>query len=324
MNNKLIFGQYYDTDSVIHKLDPRVKIIGVLLLFISLFFINNIFVLSGLTLLLLILIIITKTPIHKFFKSISTMSFIMIFTFIMQILTYQNDASYICTLDFNLTVLNLIVIVISLVLWIMFSKYIKYFKTTLFIVLLLALFLLQYYVNITPLIIPYSITLTKIGILEGAFFVVRLIDFLFLSSLLTLTTKPTQINCGLDKLLKPLAKTGLNTGAFAMIISVTLRFIPTLIAEAGKILKAQASRGADFDDVNLMTKVFQAVSLVIPLFVITYKKSVDLTYAMEARGYVERKERSSLYELKYNAIDYASLCFIWILFIGSIVSVFIL
>ena len=208
MNNKLIFGQYYDTDSVIHKLDPRVKIIGVLLLFISLFFINNIFVLSGLTLLLLILIIITKTPIHKFFKSISTMSFIMIFTFIMQILTYQSDASYICTLDFNLTVLNLIVIVISLVLWIMFSKYIKYFKTTLFIVLLIALFLLQYYVNITPLIVPYSIIITKTGVLEGAFFVVRLIDFLFLSSLLTLTTKPTQINCGLDKLLKPLAKTG--------------------------------------------------------------------------------------------------------------------
>ena len=143
------------------------------------------------------------------------------------------------------------------------------------------------------------------------------------SSLLTLTTKPTQINCALDRLLKPLRILGLNTGAFAMIISVTLRFIPTLIQEAGKILKAQASRGADFDDVNLIGKVTQAVSLVIPLFIITYKKSVDLTYAMEARGYVEKKERSSMYELKYNAIDYISLVIIVLLFILSIVSLFI-
>ena len=87
MNKNIIFGQYYDSDSVIHKLDPRTKIIGVLLLFISLFFINNIYLLLGITSLFLILILLTKTPIHKFFKSISTMSFIMIFTFIMQILS---------------------------------------------------------------------------------------------------------------------------------------------------------------------------------------------------------------------------------------------
>ena len=202
--------------------------------------------------------------------------------------------------------------------------HIKYFKTTAFILLLVALFALQYFINVTPLIVSYTITVTEIGLTEGAFFVIRFIDFLFLSSLLTLTTKPTQVNCALDKLLKPLTKLGVNAGAFAMIVSVTLRFIPTLIQEAGKILKAQASRGADFEEVGLMTKIFQAVSLVIPLFVVTYKKSVDLTYAMEARGYVERKERSSLYELKYTLCDYISYSIVLILFVSSIVSLFIL
>ena len=322
MNNKIIFGQYYESDSFVHKIDPRIKIVGVLLLFIALFFINNIYVLLGLTSFLFILILFTKTPIHKFFKSISGMSFIMIFTFIMQIISYQFGDG-ICTLEFNLTIINLVVIVVSLVLWFIFSKYIKYFKTTLFILLLLSLFSLQYFVNVTPLIVPYTIKITEDGLRESSFFVIRFIDFLFISSLLTLTTKPTQINCALDRLLKPLRILGLNTGAFAMIISVTLRFIPTLIQEAGKILKAQASRGADFDDVNLIGKVTQAVSLVIPLFIITYKKSVDLTYAMEARGYVEKKERSSMYELKYNAIDYISLVIIVLLFILSIVSLFI-
>ena len=323
MNKNIIFGQYYDADSIIHKLDPRTKIISLLLLFVSLFFINNIYLLLGFTLFFLVLILLTKTPVHKFFKSISTMSFIMIFTFIMQILSYQHETP-LYTFNFNLTILNLIVIVVALVLWLFFSKYIKYFKTTAFILLLVALFALQYFVNVTPLIVCYTITVTDVGLTEGSFFVIRFIDFLFLSSLLTLTTKPTQVNCALDNLLKPLTKVGVNAGAFAMIISVTLRFIPTLIQESGKILKAQASRGADFEEVSLMTKIVQAVSLVIPLFVITYKKSVDLTYAMEARGYVERKERSSLYELRYGFIDYASFVLITILFIGSIISLFIL
>lgn len=143
--------------------------------------------------------------------------------------------------------------------------------------------------------------------------------FLFLSSFLTLTTNPTQINCALNKLLKPFKKLGLNTGAFAMIIAVASRFIPTLLLEVQKILKAQASRGADFMEANLLTKAFQVVSLIIPLFIITYKKSVDLTYAMEARGYVDNKERSSLYELKYGVADYISISMIIVVCILSII-----
>ena len=184
--------------------------------------------------------------------------------------------------------------------------------------------MLQYFLNITPLITSYTINVTEDGLVNALFFTIRFMDFLFISSLLTLTTKPTEINNGLDKLLKPLSKLGLNTGAFAMIISVTLRFIPTLIEEAGKILKAQASRGADLDDGNLMNKIGQMVSLVFPLFIVTYKKSADLTYAMEARGYVDKKERSSIYELKYKVSDYISYSVIFLILALSIVSVIIL
>lgn len=323
MNNKVIFGQYYESDSFIHKLDPRVKLIGLVALFISLFVIKNIYILLGFTVLLLVLILCTKTPIGKFFKSIKTMSFIMFYTFILQILANQR-AIPIYTLNFNLTVMNLVIIVAFLVLWILFSKHIKHFRGIIFIILAAALFVLQYYVNIGPNITPYSITITYTGLSHALFLVIRFMDFLFISSLLTLTTKPTQINNGLDKLLKPLSKIGLNTGAFSMIISVTLRFVPTLMQEAGKILKAQASRGADLEEGNLLKKIGQMVSLVFPLFVVTYKKSVDLTYAMEARGYVERKERSSIYPLKYKISDWISLVLILMIFAFSIISRFIL
>ena len=109
-----------------------------------------------------------------------------------------------------------------------------------------------------------------------------------------------------------------------MMISVTLRFIPTLILEADKVLKSQASRGADFKEVNFINKAFQMVSLIIPLFVITYKKAIDLTFAMEARGYIDNKERSSLHELKYTYCDYISHSVVLLLFVFSIVSLFIL
>ena len=270
---------------------------------------------------LVILIILTKVPINKFFKSIRMMSYIMIFTFIMQLLVNQTG-NQIADLNFNLTILNLIIILLVLLMWLVFNKYIKAFKVTIFIALLISLFVLQYFVYITPSIVIYNIKITDAGLKEASLIVIRIIDFLFISSLLTLTTKPTQINTALEKLLRPLKKIGVNASSVAMIISITLRFIPTLIEEASKILKAQASRGADFKDEKLINKVFQMVSLIVPLFTITYKKASDLTYAMEARGYVEKKDRSSIYLLKYKTIDLISICLMCLIFAFSIISRF--
>lgn len=322
MNNKIIFGQYYEADSFLHRLDPRVKLIGLLLLSVSLFVIQNIYVMLGFTAVLLFLIISTKAPISKVFRSLRSMAYIMIFTFIMQVLSIKTGVIY-GNPEFNLTILNLGIILIVFTLWILFSKYIKAFKALVLIAVILSMFVLQYYLNISPSITTYNILITEDGVIRASFLVIRIMDFLLISSLLTLTTKPTQINCALDKMLKPLAKRGWNVGAFSMIISVTLRFIPTLIGEADKILKAQASRGVDFKDASLINKVLQMTSLVIPLFVITYKKAVDLTDAMEARGYVDKKERSSIYELEYNTYDYLSILLLIGLLGFSIASVFV-
>jgi energy-coupling factor transport system permease protein len=322
MSNRIIFGQYYDSNSWLHRIDPRTKLISLFLSILFLFIINNIYVLLGYTALLIVLIITTKVPIAKFFKSINMMTYIMIFTFVFQVI---NDKSGTKMFDwnFNLTVMNLAIIVGTLALWFIFGKYVKAFKLPVFILLIGGLFALQYFVNITPNIISYNIKIYDEGLIEATFIVLRIINFLFLSSLLTLTTKPTEINNGLDKLLKPLSKIGFPTASFSMMISVTLRYIPTLIHEADIVLKSQASRGADFKEVNFISKVFQMVSLFIPLFVLTYKKAYDLTFAMEARGYVDNKERSSIYELKYAYPDILMYIFTTLLFIFSIVSRFI-
>lgn len=321
-NGKIVFGQYYDSNSWLHRLDPRTKLISLLALVISLFIINNIYVMLGFTLFLFIVICTTKTPINKFFKSIKMTSYILIFTFIIQLIA-KKEGQLLASYDFDLNILNLGIIVTVLVLWIFLSKYIKKFKITLFILLIMSLFILQYYVHISPNITWYNVKIYEEGLIEALFIVIRIIDFLFISSLLTLTTKPTEINNGLDSLLKPLKKIGLNTSVFTMIIAITLRFIPTLILETEKILKAQASRGADFKEVNLISKISQMVSLIIPLFVIAYKKASDLSYAMEARGYSETGERSSIYELKYRNTDYIIDILLILIFAFSIVSRFV-
>lgn len=319
MNNKIIFGQYYDSNSWLHHLDPRTKIVSLLFLISSLFIIDNPFVLLSFTLFLLALIFTTKTPIKKFFQSINMMTYIIIFTFVMQTLTIH-DGDLLGDYNLSLTIINLIIILVVLILWFGLSKYVKSFKLPIFISLIILIFFVQYYIKFSPTILSYNIKIYSGGLAEASLIALRIICFLFLSSLLTLSTKPTEINYALDSLLKPLSKLKINTGTFTMMISVTLRFVPTLILEADKVLKSQASRGADFKEINIFGKVFQMVSLIIPLFVITYKKAVDLTFAMEARGYIDNKKRSSLIELKYKVNDYLTYFVMLCLFIFSIIS----
>ena len=112
MSNRIIFGQYYDSNSWLHRLDPRTKLIGLLALVISLFIINNIYVLLGFTLFLFIVICTTKTPINKFFKSIKMTAYILIFTFIIQLLV-KKEGQLLVSYDFDMNVLNLGIIIAS-------------------------------------------------------------------------------------------------------------------------------------------------------------------------------------------------------------------
>ena len=317
MNNRIIFGQYYQTDSWLHKLDPRVKLVSLLGLIVSLFIINNIYVLLGFFAMLFIVVFTTKVPMTKFLKSIKAMTFILILTFIFQII-FHPKGEVIKSLDFYLSYLNLGIIIVSITLWIFFSKYIKYFRSICMILLVLGLFALQHYLNIGPLITSYQIDFYDGSIIEASFVTIRIIALLFISSLLTLTTTPTEINNGLEKLLAPLKKIGINASSFTMVIAIALRFIPNLILEAQKVLKAQSSRGADFKDGNLINRAIQVVSLIVPMFVVAYKKAVDLGNAMDARGYIPDGKRSSIYLLEYKMTDYLVYVFNMVLIVGMV------
>lgn len=317
MNNRIIFGQYYQTDSWLHKLDPRVKLVSLLGLIVSLFIINNIYVLLGFFTMLYVVVFTTKVPMNKFLKSIKTMTFILILTFVFQII-FHPKGELIKSLDFYLSYLNLGIIIVSVTLWIFFSKYIKYFRSICMILLVLGLFVLQHYLNIGPLITSYKIDFYDGSIIEASFVTIRIIALLFISSLLTLTTTPTEINNGLEKLLSPLKKIGINASSFTMVIAIALRFIPNLILEAQKVLKAQSSRGADFKDGNLINRAIQVVSLIVPMFVVAYKKAIDLGNAMDARGYIPDGKRSSIYLLEYKMTDYLVYVFNMVLIVGMV------
>ena len=127
-----------------------------------------------------------------------------------------------------------------------------------------------------------------------------------ITSLLTLSTMSTDINNGLEAVLAPLKIIKVPVGVFAMLISLTLRFIPTLLEESKKIMNAQASRGVDFQEGSLKDKVNQIISLLIPMFVISFKRAEDLSNAMEARGYIIGAKRTKLDELKLRWRDYLS------------------
>jgi energy-coupling factor transport system permease protein len=136
---------------------------------------------------------------------------------------------------------------------------------------------------------------------------IRLFVMIGITSLLTLSTMTTDINNGIEGLLAPLKLLHINVGVFSMLIALTLRFIPTLIEESRKIMKAQASRGVDFEEGKIKDKVKQIISLLIPMFVISFKRADELSNAMEARGYIIGEKRTKLDELKLRWRDYLCL-----------------
>lgn len=303
MNSKIVFGQYYNSNSWIHRLDPRVKILSVIFFMVCLFLVKNIYCLLGFLGFLLVLIMTSKIPFAKFLNSIKMMTFVLALTFILQII-FRKEGELLKSFEFNLTYLAIGVIVITLVLWLIFSKYVKYFKTTLLIVIVLGLFAFQYYVKVGGMITKYKIDVYSGGVNMASYIVLRIIALLVISSLLTLSTTPTELNNGLEKLLSFLNVFKIKVSVLTMMISIALRFIPTLINESDKILKAQASRGADLSEGRFSEKIKQIISLIVPMFVIAYKRAYDLADAMEARGYVVDKKRSSIYVLKYKLKDY--------------------
>jgi energy-coupling factor transport system permease protein len=167
------------------------------------------------------------------------------------------------------------------------------------------------------------ITITDKGINSAIFFSIRLILLIIGSSLMTFTTTPNQLTDGLEKVMKPLNHLKVPVHEIAMMMSIALRFIPILLEETDKIMKAQMARGADFETGGLIKKAKSMIPILVPLFVSAFRRANDLAMAMEARCYRGGDGRTKMKPLRYHSRDYIAYVFM-LLYLAGIVGVRIL
>lgn len=191
-------------------------------------------------------------------------------------------------------------------------KYIfKGIKPILFLILITAIFNLFLTPGKEVLISYGKLTLYKEGFYLASFMVIRLIFLITGTSILTLTTSPIELTDGLETLLNPFKKIGLPAHELAMMMTIALRFIPTLMDETDKIMKAQMARGASFDEGNLVKRAKALIPILVPLFISSFRRADELAMAMESRCYRGGEGRTRMKILKFSSIDIsASLLFI--------------
>jgi energy-coupling factor transport system permease protein len=151
------------------------------------------------------------------------------------------------------------------------------------------------------------IKITLQGVIQALFMALRLIFLILGTSLLTLTTSPIELTDGLERLLGPLKKMGVPAHELAMMMTIALRFIPTLLEETDKIMKAQMARGADFESGNVVARAKSLIPLLVPLFISAFRRADELAMAMEARCYRGGENRTRLKVLKYTYRDIVAL-----------------
>ena len=249
MLNNISLGRYVDTGSVLHKTDPRVKVILYLVYLIAVFVLNSPVALLALFILTGIQLITAKIPLDVTWSTLKPVLPLALFIFILNALTIkQGDV----------------------------------------------LFTWRF------------ITITDVGTTRAVLMALRLV-FLILSTsvLLTLTTTPLKIADALESLLSPLKVFNVPVHEAAMMMSIALRFIPTLIEETDKIMKAQESRGANYDTGSFLSRLRGYITVLIPLFVSSFKRAEDLAVAMDARCYRGGSNRTKLNPLKITGRDIA-------------------
>ena len=248
MLGDITIGQYYPGDSVLHKMDPRTKILAILVYMVSLFIVNNFYGLLGMMAISILVVAVSKVPVKYFFRGLKMIIFIVLLTVALQMFMTPGD-----------------------VVW------------------------------------QWSfLKITKEGIKQAVFMGTRLVLLISITSILTLTTTPIALTDGIERLLKPFQRFGVPAHELAMMMSIALRFIPTLVEETDKIMKAQAARGASFDTGNLIEKVKALVPLLVPLFLSAFQRADELAIAMEARCYHGGTNRTRLKALQYTEKDLAA------------------
>lgn len=255
--NSITIGRYAPYDSILHRLDPRSKILALIFFMVAVFYSYDdykiTFIIGGiLTIIILSLVFISKMPLRQLFSSLKTMWFLVIFLFLINVLippatTSQGSSS-----------------------------------------------------------VAFSIGNFPIywsSIFQSLKIILRLILMLCLTLILTATTKPLDLTYALEWFMTPLKIIKFPAHEAAMVVSIALRFIPTLIEETQKIMKAQSSRGVDFQHGKISTRLKAIISLIIPLLASAFQLSDELACAMEARGYDPRAKRTRYRKMKWSICD---------------------
>jgi energy-coupling factor transport system permease protein len=222
--------------------------------------------------------------------------FITVFFFIIVIFLANNLASYLVAIGFVLSIILLSQVPFRFI-W-------KGLKP----VWLILLFTLIFHLWLTKggeVIFQWGIVrIYEEGFRQGVAITIRIFLLVLITSLLTLTTKPLVLTDGLEKLMNPLKKIRFPAHEFALMISIALRFIPTLLQETEKIMKAQKARGANFTSGNIIKRAMHIVPILVPLFLSSFQRAEDLALAMEARGYRGGEGRTQLRQLSFEKGDY--------------------
>lgn len=245
MIRDITIGQYYPADSLLHRLDPRVKLMAAACYIVSLFLFRNAAGLAAVTLGLAGMVWLSKVPFRYMVKGLRAILVILAISALFQLFLTPGET----------------------------------------------------------LVAFWKLKISREGLVNSAFMVVRLTYLVLGSSLLTLTTTPNQLTDGLEKALSPLGKIHVPVHEVTMMMSIALRFIPILMEETDKIMKAQLARGADFESGSLVKKAKSMLPLLVPLFVSAFRRANDLAMAMEARCYRGGEGRTKMKPLCYHQRD---------------------
>lgn len=261
MIRDITIGQYYPADSLLHKLDPRVKLFGTMIFLISIFLFRGIYGFALITVFLISVIKLSKVPFGYMVKGLRAIVVLMVFTALFSLFLTNSQN----------------------VVW--------HWK---------------------------FLSITQEGIETAVKMIFRLTYLILGTSVMTLTTTPNELTDGLEKSLKPLQVIHVPVHDIAMMMAIALRFIPILIEETDKIMRAQMARGADFESGGLVKKVKAMVPLLVPLVISAFRRANDLAMAMEARCYRGGEGRTKMKPLAYTRRDYIGYL-VLIVFLTSII-----
>ena len=246
MLSDITLGQFIPGNSLIHNLDPRIKIISVIIYIVTVFVANSVLSYVFLALFTFLIIFLSEINLSTVLKSIKPVAFLILFTAVINLfLTGGNDIA---------------------------------FEAGIF-------------------------RITYTGIKTAAMMAARLIFLVVSTAMLTYTTSPIMLTDGIEKLLSPLKIIKFPSHELAMMMTIALRFIPTLLEETDKIIKAQKARGADFESGNLIKRVKSLIPILVPLFINSFRRADDLALAMECRCYRGGEGRTRLKQLSIYVTD---------------------